>query len=216
MIPGLPSSATSCPGCNVVLPSGSSYCNRCGAPLPAPPKSKSNAWYYERRGERKGPVDLSEMEILIGQGEIVAATLVWCSGMAGWAVVNATSLNVYLKAPPPLAKVKSALIWWLAFAPVSGVVLQIVLASSLHVALSSIWWIGIILNSGLASWDNSILKRAGYRVGGIWAWLLVPVYMFRRSALVDQNYAYSILWVCSFLFSFVLDASYQAASALPR
>ena len=41
-------------------------------------------WYYEKAGQRQGPIAESEFDRLIASGEITAATLVWCEGMANW------------------------------------------------------------------------------------------------------------------------------------
>ena len=41
-------------------------------------------WYYEKAGQRQGPVPESELDRLLASGEISAATLVWSEGMANW------------------------------------------------------------------------------------------------------------------------------------
>ena len=41
-------------------------------------------WYYEKAGQRMGPVPETELDRLIASGEINAATLVWSEGMANW------------------------------------------------------------------------------------------------------------------------------------
>ena len=41
-------------------------------------------WYYEKAGQRQGPVPESELDRLIASGEINANTLVWSEGMANW------------------------------------------------------------------------------------------------------------------------------------
>ena len=41
-------------------------------------------WYYEKAGQRQGPVPESELDRLLASGEINAATLVWSEGMANW------------------------------------------------------------------------------------------------------------------------------------
>ena len=41
-------------------------------------------WYYEKAGQRQGPVPDAELDRLIASGEINAATLVWSEGMANW------------------------------------------------------------------------------------------------------------------------------------
>ena len=41
-------------------------------------------WYYEKAGQRQGPVPETELDALIASGEVVATTLVWSEGMANW------------------------------------------------------------------------------------------------------------------------------------
>ena len=41
-------------------------------------------WYYEKTGQRQGPVPESELDRLLASGEIDATTLVWSEGMANW------------------------------------------------------------------------------------------------------------------------------------
>ncbi len=41
-------------------------------------------WYYEKAGQRQGPIPESELDRLLASGEITAATLVWSEGMANW------------------------------------------------------------------------------------------------------------------------------------
>lgn len=41
-------------------------------------------WYYEKAGQRMGPVPEAELDRLTASGEINAATLVWSEGMANW------------------------------------------------------------------------------------------------------------------------------------
>ena len=41
-------------------------------------------WYYEKAGQRMGPVAEGELDRLIATSEVTAATLVWTEGMANW------------------------------------------------------------------------------------------------------------------------------------
>ena len=41
-------------------------------------------WYYEKAGQRQGPVPESELDRLLASGEINATTLVWRDGMENW------------------------------------------------------------------------------------------------------------------------------------
>jgi hypothetical protein len=42
------------------------------------------SWYYALNGQQKGPVEQSELERLIREGELSAASLVWREGMPQW------------------------------------------------------------------------------------------------------------------------------------
>jgi hypothetical protein len=53
------------------------------------PQNKSNMnWYYDQGGQRQGPVDDSQLDLLIAQGTVRAETLVWREGMADWAPLS--------------------------------------------------------------------------------------------------------------------------------
>ena len=41
-------------------------------------------WYYEKDGQRQGPVPDAELDRLIASGHVTATTLVWREGMANW------------------------------------------------------------------------------------------------------------------------------------
>ena len=42
-------------------------------------------WYYEKAGQRQGPVPEAELDRFLASGEINPTTLVWSEGMANWA-----------------------------------------------------------------------------------------------------------------------------------
>ena len=52
---------------------------------PPPVPGSQAAWYYVVGGERRGPVAIAALGELARAGTLVAATLVWTHGMAGWA-----------------------------------------------------------------------------------------------------------------------------------
>ncbi len=64
-------------------------------------------WYYEKAGQRQGPVPEAELDRLLASGEINATTLVWSEGMANWtplAQARPTSAGQTAapgEAPPP-------------------------------------------------------------------------------------------------------------------
>ena len=64
-------------------------------------------WYYEKAGQRQGPITEAELDRLLASGEISATTLVWSEGMANWtplAQARPTSAGQAAapgEAPPP-------------------------------------------------------------------------------------------------------------------
>lgn len=54
--------------------------------------SADTVWFYEKNGERTGPVTDAELLERLAAGEISAATLVWREGMADWAPLSQTEL----------------------------------------------------------------------------------------------------------------------------
>src|SRR5271154_3198000 len=42
------------------------------------------AWYYHQNGANQGPLQLSDLQGLVGSRTIPADTLVWTEGMATW------------------------------------------------------------------------------------------------------------------------------------
>lgn len=51
------------------------------------------AWYYERSGQRIGPIPLNEIRTLVASAGLSGSTLVWRSGWAAWKPVHETELG---------------------------------------------------------------------------------------------------------------------------
>lgn len=60
-------------------------------------------WHYECNGQPVGPVSEDAVKLLIREGVLARSTLVWKSGMSGWANADETDLFRYFDTPPPLA-----------------------------------------------------------------------------------------------------------------
>lgn len=60
-------------------------------------------WHYECNGQSVGPVSEETVNFLIRDGAIIRSTLVWKTGMSGWAHAGDTDLLQYFDTPPPLA-----------------------------------------------------------------------------------------------------------------
>jgi hypothetical protein len=177
---------------------------------------KTLQWHYQLHGQRIGGVSALEIDDLVCRGVIGHATNVWTEGMSTWMPLRSTSLAAIVSVPPPLIAVNNTLIWWLAFMPIIGCLVEFGAATAFRTTLVSVWWITVILNSVVAIWDDVVVRKAGHRVGAFWALFLVPVYVFRRSAVVDHNYGYSIMWVVSFLVSIVLGGVFAVALLHPN
>lgn len=64
--------------------SGAPASSSVGGPPDLPPPIPTVAWYYAIGNERRGPVDTASLEGLVAAGGVIAATLVWRSGMKDW------------------------------------------------------------------------------------------------------------------------------------
>lgn len=66
-------------------------------------------WYYERAGQKMGPVPLAQMAALASKGVLSSSTLVWRSGLSGWVSLERTELVDFLgPAPSSTAAVSPA------------------------------------------------------------------------------------------------------------
>lgn len=176
-----------------------------------------NTWYYEKKDQRHGPVSADTIGALVEQRALDGQTLVWSLDSKDWISLAQTELAVYLKAvnvPPalPTSRIGKALVWFLAFAPVIGMMLEVMLggafapdsslagdAGELAVKTGQFWYVTLVLNIGLSLLDNWRLKRAGVdtsRFGRLA--LVVPVYLWKRAKSLNQRPAYFWTWVVMF------------------
>lgn len=176
---------------------------------------KGSEWFYAIDNERKGGVTEAEIIELIKKGTIGHGTYVWKKGLGDWTRVENTELRTYVDdiSPPPLTgeNVSNSIVWVLAFAPIIGGLLENLVAEFVHGddlsriisnEVGKFWYITLILNSALAIWDEKRIKKAGINTSKfyLWAWILVPVYLFKRSRALKQNLSYFIVWmVCFFI-----------------
>ncbi|MEI6233992.1 MAG: GYF domain-containing protein [Planctomycetota bacterium] len=66
----------------------------------------ADTWFYSHNNERKGPVDLETLKLLISSGSVSDTSLVWKKGMANW-VVAATIDGLVADVPPPMPQAQS-------------------------------------------------------------------------------------------------------------
>jgi hypothetical protein len=172
-------------------------------------------WYYETNGERKGPVREETLLQLLKNNTLNPDSVVWKVGMVNWLPISNTDLKekVLYTTPPPLSgkNINNSIVWTLAFAPVIGYWLELLVAYSFYetevlaeVAFmnNELWFITLILNITLSILDERKLGKAGVdtdKLKGL-AWL-VPVYLYQRAKALQHSYAYLITWIVCFIWS---------------
>lgn len=158
-------------------------------------------WFYEQRGERKGPVTQPRLEELLCSQQVGLTTLVWRTGFADWVQLGNTELApVAAVSPPPLRiKVSDSLVWLIACSPMIGLLINVV-------AGAENYWLSGIFFVVLACIDVSNLRKGGYLKPATW-WVLVPfAYLFCRSRVLGKNQAPFIVWCVLSLASFALQS----------
>lgn len=169
-------------------------------------------WHYEQNGIRKEPVDQQQLITLIRNGTLTYGSRVWKKGMPSWALIEQTELRQHLEgtAPPPLtgSAVNDKIVWLLAFAPILGYLLESFVAGLFGaneaqweraMADNRYWYVTLALNIALSVADSKRLQQAGYDVSRFKGWVfVVPVYLYQRAKLLNQNLAYFITWIVCF------------------
>lgn len=113
------------------------------------------AWYYERSGQRVGPIPFSEIRSLVASAGLSGATLVWRSGWQDWQSLETTELGQLLPeaaATVPAASPDSAEQAWYyewsgqRLGPLSAAEMQALIAKATLTRGSLVW------RSGLEAW----------------------------------------------------------------
>ena len=170
--------------------------------IPNAISGERQSWYYELNGERIGPVIIGEIEGLVSSGTISRDTYIWSNGQSDWLPIGQTDLKrLFASNPPPLtaSAVSNTVVWWLAFAPALGQFGSGFLSAATYTDMSKFWWITLALNVGLSIADERILKKAGHNTAGMGSAWLVPVYLYKRAKILNQNNAYFIVWMVLFV-----------------
>lgn len=169
-------------------------------------------WYFERNGSQIGPLSENEIIALIRSNDINHNTLVWKQGYTNWFPIADTTLSTYLlQQPPPITttgvnrsvtnygysntKSKDDLVWILAFAPLIGGIIDMLLG---------IWITTLIINIVLSYLDEKRLKEQGVDTSTFGASWLIPVYLYKRYKYFNSSPAYFVIWITTFIFSFFL------------
>lgn len=73
-----------------------------GAPSAPPPPPPAVVWHVTENGQTFGPVAQAQLMEMISSGRVIATTLVWSAGMAGWtAAGQVPQLAGLMQGPPP-------------------------------------------------------------------------------------------------------------------
>jgi len=59
----------------------------------AEPSQAEAQWYYERSGQRVGPISFSQLRATVARGGLAGSTLVWRSGWLDWQPLEVTELS---------------------------------------------------------------------------------------------------------------------------
>lgn len=160
-------------------------------------------WFFESKGKRNGPITHTALVNLYENNTIDRDTLIWKRGYENWTPLYQSELKEIISSdePPPLTgdKINNTFIWILAFAPIIGTIIE----GELIPNGSLIFWFA--LNSILAVLDDFKLKNAGIKTNNlVWAILVVPVYIWRRTTITKQQRSYFWVWILSFIISTLL------------
>lgn len=162
---------------------------------------QATGWYYESRGERRGPVPESGIMNLYSAGIIKKDTLVWTQGYTDWRPFSQSGLiHETTMSPPPVSgsAVNNTMVWWLAFMPLIGSIIEYIVANAIGVGSQSLWFITIGLNVLLCTLDDKNLQKAGYDTKPLGSSWVIPVYLFKRAKFLKQSYSYAIVWCVTF------------------
>lgn len=98
-----------------------------------------------------------------------------------------------------IPKVSNTLVWWIAFLPLVGLIVENVISVTTSVPITSLWWITLIANIILCSVDrNKVIKVfPKFAISKYWV-TIIPVYLFKRARALGHKLAYFIVWLVLF------------------
>ncbi len=142
---------------------------------------------------------------MCGVGQAVGASA-YPYSEAGLQSGSAVGGTAYAEESPSSASrlvVSNTIVWWLAFAPLLGAFGAGVLAGLTHIGIGKFWWTTLALNIALSIADENHLKKAGCNTSALGQSWLVPVYLFKRAKMLEQNNTYFIVWTVLVILSLV-------------
>lgn len=185
--------------------------------------ASNDSWFYEKNGERIGPVSEETIIEKINDETLNKSSHVWTKGNENWIELSQTKFAQYIQLdmPPPLSKEKinNTILWVLAVAPILGSYLESLIAIAMYgnnsraidkLESGYFFLITISLNTLLAFLDENQLKKAGYNTNNFQGWwkFIVPVYIFQRSKHIDKNYVYLAVWIASLVATYFIDFTF--------
>lgn len=101
--------------------------------------------------------------------------------------------------------VNNTVVWFIAFMPIIGSIIEGVVGAALHEPVGNFWWITVVCNIILCSIDLSLINEIypGMSIIKAWVWL-VPVYLYRRAKILKQNLSYFTVWLVAFALLLVI------------
>ena len=161
----------------------------------------SNSWFYDKGGQRQGPVSGDDVQKLIRTGVISRSTAVWTQGFPEWMSMDETELIQYIDSsiPPPLSGrfLDNTIPWLIAVLPLFwGMVhsfnTQFIMTGPrrgniLLMLLPVVVFFAIYIL--LYRIDEKQIKAAGHNYDSIspWAWMIPAVYLYQRAMTLGQN-----------------------------
>ena len=184
-------------------------------------------WWYEIDGENKGPVKDEDIIKMISSKYLKPENLVWKQGTEHWVNLKSSTFSEYFKNnnPSPVSgsAVNNNIVWWLAFAPLIGQILEGFFLEMFYpepsldydnlnsienythyltnTDFNAFWFITLALNFYLSYRDEERFKKSGYDTTKLGTTFLIPVYLYKRAELLKQNNAYFWVWIILFILT---------------
>jgi len=116
-----------------------------------------------------------------------------CGSMQNTEILTASNSNTNASG------ISDVLVWIVAVTPILSTIMAIMLFGDERENIDGVF--ALIINIVFCYMDAGNLKKQGFDTSNIMAWL-VPVYLYKRAKLLNQNMAYFAVWCVLFSISF--------------